>query len=58
MDMERVLAAAEESMFGMGSTGFCRACGAEQEGCEPDARRYTCENCGEDEVYGAAELLY
>ena len=37
--------------------GFCIACGAEQEGVEPDARKYTCEACGEPKVYGAEELL-
>ena len=37
--------------------GFCKACGNEQDGCEPDAREYECEACGEPEVYGAAELL-
>lgn len=37
--------------------GFCRACGAEQYGVEPDARRYPCPDCGAHEVYGAEELL-
>ena len=37
--------------------GFCVACGEEQGGCEPDARGYTCECCGEPKVYGAEELL-
>lgn len=26
-------------------------------GCEPDARRYECEECGERGVYGTEELL-
>lgn len=38
------------------SQGFCLACGEVQDGCEPDATRYTCECCGESMVYGAAEL--
>ncbi len=38
------------------SGGFCLACGAEAYGVEPDARRYTCENCGQPKVYGAEEL--
>lgn len=38
-------------------TGICRACGAEQGNTEPDARRYPCEACGEEEVYGTEELL-
>ncbi len=37
--------------------GFCTACAAEQSGCEPDAREYKCESCGEHSVYGAEELL-
>ena len=39
-------------------TGFCIACGEEQSGCEPDARRVECESCGELKVYGAEELLF
>ena len=39
------------------SIGFCLACGQDQEGCEPDARGYTCESCGQPEVYGAEEVL-
>ena len=37
--------------------GLCLACGEAQEGCEPDARRYRCEACGERKVYGAEEAL-
>jgi hypothetical protein len=37
--------------------GFCLNCGAEKEGCEPDARNYHCDRCGEDEVYGAEEIV-
>lgn len=37
--------------------GFCLACGAEKECCEPDARDYDCDECGERKVYGAEELL-
>ena len=38
-------------------TGFCLDCGEEQGGCEPDARKYECENCGARKVYGAEECL-
>ena len=55
LDFDRVMEAAEDSSFGMDSTGFCHACGNEQEGCEPDARGYTCEACGKPKVYGAEE---
>lgn len=37
--------------------GFCIKCGAEHYGIEPDARKYECEYCGENAVYGAEELL-
>jgi len=36
--------------------GFCIECGNEQHGCEPDARKYECDECGKKSVYGAAEL--
>lgn len=39
------------------SVGFCLACGAENYGVEPDARKYECEDCGAAKVYGAEELL-
>jgi hypothetical protein len=38
-------------------SGFCVSCQAERSCCEPDARRYTCEECGAATVYGAEELL-
>jgi DNA-directed RNA polymerase subunit RPC12/RpoP len=37
--------------------GFCVHCGAQASGVEPDARRYKCEDCGENRVYGLEELL-
>jgi hypothetical protein len=37
--------------------GFCKECGHEQDGCEPDARNYKCESCGAMAVYGAEEML-
>lgn len=37
--------------------GVCTECGNEQDCCEPDARRYTCEDCGSRSVYGMDELL-
>lgn len=36
--------------------GFCLACGAWKDGCEPDARKYECDECGEHKVYGAEEI--
>jgi hypothetical protein len=38
-------------------TGFCLACGMEQDGCEPDARNYKCHSCGERKVFGAEEIM-
>lgn len=37
--------------------GWCIRCGEEQDGCEPDARGYTCDSCGERSVYAPEELL-
>ena len=53
----RVAEAAQRSHRTLDNPGFCIKCGAEAEGVEPDARRYECEVCGEDGVYGADELL-
>lgn len=54
---DELLAAVEATMFGMDNAGFCNACGIEAGGCEPDARNYECEGCGEREVYGAEWLM-
>ena len=48
--LEQILDA-EENM-----TGFCVQCSAERDSCEPDARKYPCEECGKKSVYGAQEL--
>lgn len=37
--------------------GFCLACGAIADGVEPDARKYKCESCDAEKVYGAEELV-
>jgi len=51
--LDRVIAAVQADS----DLGFCTACGEEQDGCEPDARAYKCEACGQRAVYGAQELL-
>ena len=38
--------------------GLCAACGAEDYGVEPDARKYECPECNEHAVYGAEEFLF
>lgn len=53
----KIIDGAKRQMCGLDNPGFCLACGNEQEGCEPDAREYECEACGEAKVYGAAELV-
>ena len=37
--------------------GWCLACGAERKNCEPDARKYQCDECDTFNVYGAEELV-
>ena len=38
--------------------GICLACGEiHYGGVEPDARRYPCERCGTESVYGLEEAL-
>lgn len=53
ISIDEVMAAAESGE----DMGFCLACGAEAYGVEPDARKYECEECGKEKVYGAEELL-
>lgn len=54
---DEVEAAVKSEMFGTENPGFCLSCGEAVDGCEPDARGYECEACGEPTVYGAAEVL-
>jgi len=58
LTQERVLNAAESQAFGLENPGFCVACGADRDGCEPDARNYECDECGKRMVFGASELLF
>ena len=54
---DRIMAACEDAVCGLDNPGFCIACGADAYGIEPDARHYTCDECGEKTVFGAMELL-
>lgn len=54
---ERVIDAIVRRDTVLDNPGFCLACGEEQDGCEPDARQYPCDACGEKQVYGAEEIL-
>ena len=47
----------ERQMTSLDNPGICLACGMENGCCEPDARKYKCEGCGEHAVYGAEELM-
>jgi predicted RNA-binding Zn-ribbon protein involved in translation (DUF1610 family) len=53
LNLDEVLEAAENDT----NTGFCIECGAEVSNVEPDARKYPCEECGENKVYGAEEII-
>ena len=56
--LDTVMAAVNQQRCSLDNPGFCTGCGAEAEGCEPDARDGECEACGEERVYGAEELLF
>jgi hypothetical protein len=47
----------EETTFGDSTDGICLSCGERQSGCEPDARRYKCESCGENNVFGIPDAV-
>jgi len=38
--------------------GLCLDCGHSSGCCEPDAKAYKCEHCGELAVYGPDEILF
>lgn len=53
LTMSKIVRAIESGEY----VGFCTACGHKAHNVEPDARNYTCESCGKNEVFGAEELL-
>ena len=55
--LDKAIRLCEEAMTTLSNPGICLACGEDQEGCEPDARNYECESCGEHKVFGAEEVV-
>ena len=55
---ERIAEAAVRAELSLDNPGFCKKCGHEQEGCEPDARGIECDVCASHAVDGAAWLLW
>lgn len=56
--LDRVMQTAEDDEAELNNTGICILCGCDQEGVEPDAAKYKCENptCGAELVFGAEQL--
>ena len=54
---QAIIDAVDRRMNDLDNPGFCLICGSEADGVEPDARNYTCEACGAEQVFGADELL-
>lgn len=54
---KRIAERYEETQGTLDNPGICMGCGEDVEGVEPDARKYTCECCGADRVYGVEELF-
>lgn len=52
--MPKITVEASDIEYG---NGVCTKCGNIQSGCEPDARKYECEECGENAVYGLEEAI-
>ncbi len=57
LSIDTIMEAVEARMTSLDNPGFCLACGAYHNSCEPDARNYKCEECGERKVFGADEIL-
>lgn len=55
---ERVTGLVRLAHVSLENPGICLACGADADGCEPDARKYECDLCGEAAVFGAEEVMF
>ena len=53
----RTFTVAQLKEAGEMQAGYCVACGEMRDGCEPDACEYECEACGQNQVYGAEEIM-
>lgn len=56
--LDILMDAVERRNLSLDNPGFCKACGHEHDGVEPDAVNYECEVCGKKAVCGADELLF
>jgi hypothetical protein len=55
--VDRIIQTITENDTTLSNVGICIACGEDRDDCEPDAREYVCDECDEEKVYGAEELL-
>lgn len=55
--LEKLMEMGQRRNTSLDNPGICLTCGEEQEGCEPDARKYKCEHCGDNNVYGEDDLI-
>jgi hypothetical protein len=55
--VERIVSQAVDVVEHDENLGCCLKCGAWCDGCEPDARMYPCDECGEYAVFGAEQIL-
>jgi len=51
--MKKAMKAAERDDM----SGYCITCERRRSHCEPDARKYPCDKCKTDTVYGAEEIV-
>ena len=54
-----VVAVSDSDILGLGAecVGYCLTCGSEQFETESDACHYPCNACGQDQVFGAGEIM-
>ncbi len=54
---KRVIQLMKDELLTLSNPGICLECGADHDGCEPDATNYECHECRMHMVFGAAEIL-